>query len=255
MKKIKTLFISDVHLGSRHSSTQNLLDFLTLVKKEHAPDKLYIIGDFIDGWKLQRNWYWNNESNLVIRKIFSFLRTGTEVFYIAGNHDEFLRTFIDDFHIGDFGSIHIGNEFIHETVDGKKLMIIHGDIFDVATKYAKWLCFVGMSGYDFLLSMNKIVKRVCKFFGFKQWSLSKAIKANVKQAISFIGNFEKCLVDYGKQKKCDGCICGHIHTAAMKQLTNDFIYANTGDWVESCTAIYEDQYGKLHLYHHGEGIV
>jgi len=246
--QIRTLFISDVHLGSRHSSTKNLLEFLNYIKENHKIEKLYIVGDFIDGWKLKRNWYWNDESSLVLRKILSFLRRETEIYYIAGNHDEFIRIFIEDFHIGDFGSIHIGNEFIHKTIDGKNLLVVHGDIFDFATKYAGWLCFLGDIGYSFLLRLNKTVCYIRNYLKLKNWSLSKAIKYNVKQAMKFVSDFENCLISYAKEKKCDGCVCGHIHTADLKKLPDGFIYANTGDWVESCTAIYEDFDGRLHLF-------
>lgn len=250
MKPIKTLFISDVHLGSRHSSTAELLAFLSEVKKINNPEKLYIVGDFIDGWKLKRNWYWTNESNLVLRKILSMLQCGTEVYYIAGNHDDFLRIFIEDFKIGDFGSIHIGDEFVHETANGEKFLVIHGDKFDLATQYAKWICVLGDIGYDVLLRLNSIVKWFRSSLGLKHWSLSKSVKSNVKKAIDYIGGFEKCLINYSKELHCNGCICGHIHTADLKKVDKEFVYVNCGDWVESCTAIYEDYEGNLHLYKH-----
>lgn len=254
---IKTLFISDTHLGCQNSSAKELLDFLNMVKDESVPEKIYIVGDFIDGWKLKRNWYWTDECSLVIRKILSFLRRNTEIYWVAGNHDEFIRGFIDDFHLLDFGHIHIGNEFYHTTADGRRLLVVHGDMFDMVSKYAKWLCFFGDLGYEFLLKVNKTMHWWRQKLGMKRWSLSKVIKSNVKKAVNYVSDFEKCLMSYAIDKECNGVICGHIHTACLTTTISqtsfeEFTYANTGDWVESCTAIYEDHDGKLHLYYHHE---
>ena len=246
--EIKTLFISDIHLGSHHAAVDELLEFFSLIK-EKPPEKIYIIGDFIDGWKLKRNWYWTDKNNLVIRKLLGFLRRGTTIYYIAGNHDEFLRDFIDDFSLFNMGSIYLGNEFIHETANGKKLMIIHGDCFDMVMQYARWLSVLGDISYSFLLKINDIFHYFRKKLGFKHWSLSKAIKKNIKKAVNYVSDFEKCLVKYSRDKNCNGCVCGHIHTVALKE-TDGFVYANSGDWVESCTAIWEDYQGELHVYHH-----
>lgn len=247
---MRTLFISDVHLGSRHASTGELLAFLDRVKNESPPEKIYIIGDFIDGWKLKRNWFWDDQASLVIRKLLSFIRRDTQIYWVAGNHDEFLRTFIEDFHLMNFGHIHFGNEFEHVTADGRKLLVVHGDVFDMVSKYAKWLCKLGDIGYSLLLWGNKVINRCRKLFRMRHWSLSKAIKSNVKKACNFISDFETCLSSYAKEKDCHGVVCGHIHTAALTELPDGFIYANSGDWVESCTAIYEDREGRLHLYNH-----
>lgn len=251
MNDIRSLFISDVHLGSRHANTGALLAFLDEVKDNHTLENLYIVGDFIDGWKLKRNWYWNDESNLVIRKILSLLRRGTTIYYVAGNHDEFLREFIEDFHVGDFGSIHIADEFVHETADGRKLLVVHGDMFDMVTRYARWLCWIGDVGYEFLLHCNKWVHKIRSWFGFGHWSLAQAMKSNVKQACNFVSDFETHLSDYAREKGCSGVVCGHIHTADLRE-TGGFLYANTGDWVESCTALVESRDGTISLYKHHE---
>lgn len=249
MKKIKTIFFSDVHLGSKFANTNGLLQFLSRVKKQNTPEKIYIVGDFIDGWKLKRNWHWNNESTLIIRKILSLLKKGSSVYYVAGNHDEFLRKFTDDYHILQLGDIHFGNEFIHQTVNGKNLLVVHGDLFDMVVKYARWLCWIGDIGYEILLWTNKIVNCFSKLFSRRHWSLSKTIKRNVKKAVNYVSDFEQCLTKYGKEKNCDGCVCGHIHSADLKVLKDGFLYINTGDWVESSTAIIEYEDGELVLYH------
>lgn len=250
MLDVKNLFISDVHLGSSNSSTSELLEFLDRVKAESPPQKIYVVGDFIDGWKLKRNWYWDDNASLVIRKLLSFLRRGSTIYWVAGNHDEFLRVFIEDFRLLDFGHIHLGNDFIHTTRDGRRLLVIHGDLFDMVAQYAKWLCWLGDVGYEIMLWISRRLNAVRKFFRMRHWSLSKAIKHNVKKAVNYVSDFEKCLAAYAREKGCEGVICGHIHSAALYNMPDGFLYGNTGDWVESCTAIYEDSEGRLHLYEH-----
>jgi UDP-2,3-diacylglucosamine pyrophosphatase LpxH len=248
--RLKSVFISDVHLGSRHSHASELLEFLSLVKN-CAPEKFYIVGDFIDGWKLKRNWYWDDNASLIVRKILSLIRRETEIFWVAGNHDEFIREFIDDFRLFNFGHIHLGNEFIHETND-KKFLVVHGDMFDLVTSYAKWLCWLGDIGYDILLYMNRFINGFRRIFKMPHWSLSKAIKYNVKKAVNYVSDFERVMIRYARDRDCAGCICGHIHTAANTTLEDGFIYLNSGDWMESCTAILEDMDGNFKLYHHHE---
>jgi UDP-2,3-diacylglucosamine pyrophosphatase LpxH len=251
MSKLRSVFISDVHLGGRFANTGLLLEFLKEIR-EKKPENLYLVGDFIDGWKLKRNWYWDNNATLVIRKILSFVKHGTKVYYVAGNHDEFLRTFISDFHL-DLGNIYIADEFIHIAPDGSKNLVIHGDRFDTAIrfmmKYAKWLCTLGDIGYGLLIRLNSAVNWFRRQFGFPYWSLSKAVKSSVKTAGNFVGGFETLLADYAKERECAGVICGHIHTPALKSL-NGINYYNCGDWVESCSAIMEYHDGKYELYHH-----
>lgn len=246
---IKTLFISDVHLGSRHSATGELLEFLSLVAEGPAPEKIYIVGDFIDGWKLKRNWLWDDRASLVIRKILGFIRRDTQIYWVSGNHDEFIREFIEDFHLIDFGHIHIGNEFLHTTAAGETLLVTHGDMFDLVTKYARWLCHLGSIGYETLLWLNKVTNWCRRVVGLRRWSLSKAVKYNVKRACTFIANFEECLTTYARERDCTGVVCGHIHHPELRA-ADGFTYANTGDWVESCTAIYETHAGSLELYRH-----
>ena len=253
MKKPVSLFISDVHLGSRHAKTDFLLDLLKN-SDFHNIKNLYIIGDFIDGWKLKRNWYWDDRCNLIIRRILGYSKRKTRVFYVTGNHDDFLREFINEFEHTKFDNIVIGNEFVHDGVDGKRYMVIHGDVFDIITKYAKWVSVLGDIGYNFLLQMNHVVNWLRNHvFRYKtHWSISKAVKSNIKSAVNFVSDFEKCLIKYGVDNGCNGCICGHIHVADLKTLDDGFVYMNSGDWVESCTGIIEFDDGSFEIYYHAE---
>lgn len=248
MKKPVNLFISDVHLGSRHAKTDLLLEFLKDPDYRDI-EGLYIIGDFIDGWKLKRNWYWDDRCNLIIRRLLGYSKRETNVYYVAGNHDDFLREFISEFDHSQFDNIYIGNEFIHNGRDGKRYLIVHGDLFDVVTKYAKWVAILGDIGYSLLLQTNYFINWIRRFCRYKDyWSISKAVKANVKSAVNFIGDFERVLTEYGRSKQCDGCIVGHIHSADLKTFEDGFTYMNSGDWVESCTAIIEYDDGTFELY-------
>jgi len=244
--KIKTLFFSDTHLGSRHAKSAELLEYLKSLPE--PPEKIYIIGDFIDGWKLKTNWRWNDNCNLVVRKLLSFVKKGTKVHYAVGNHDEFLRSFLPpDTHQLEFGSISLANEFYHETANGKKLLVVHGDMFDVSIKYARWLCFLGDWGYELLLRANGFINYIRWIFGYKKfWSLSKAVKHKVKKSVNYVGDFETLLTKYCESKDCSGVICGHIHTAKIKNI-DGYMYYNTGDWVESMTAIVEHEDGTMEL--------
>jgi len=251
---VRALFISDVHLGSRHAQTNKFLDFLGLFKK-HPPKSIYIVGDFLDGWELKRNWYWTDQNTLVICNLLSFVKKGSQIFYVAGNHDEFLRSFMTELSFGS--SITFEDEFIHETADGRQILVVHGDKFDMSVKYAKWLCHLGDIGYDILIHTNRFVNWCRRCVGFyKYWSLSKAVKGHVNQAVSFIwkhaaGDFENFLSKYAKDRQCDGVICGHIHTPAIKKI-NNIRYYNTGDWVETCSAIIETASGEIKLVYHND---
>lgn len=245
MSKIANVFISDVHLGAYYSKTDKLLEFLIEIKK-HNIEKLYIVGDFIDGWKLKRNWYWDNNCNLIIRKILSMIKSGTEVYIVAGNHDEFFRDFIHEFKEIKLGSIHLGDEFIHVGKTGHTYLVLHGDRFDLVTKYAKWLCVVGDVGYSILLNLNAITNYFRKKFNLPYWSLSAAIKSRVKEATNYISDFEYYISKYATEKHCFGIIVGHIHAPDIRQIEN-VKYLNCGDWVENCTAIIEYDDGKMEI--------
>lgn len=238
--KYKAIFISDVHIGTKHCKAELLSSFL----KHHDSEQLYLVGDIIDGWKLQSGCNIPKNQVQLLQKILKKIKKGTTVRYVVGNHDEFIRPFLK-FNIS-IENLEIYNEFIHESINGKRYLVTHGDLFDRITKAAKWLCYLGDSAYTLALNINTMFNHIRSFFGFPYWSLSKYLKHNVKNAVSFIFEFEHALVEYCKKRKFDGIICGHIHTAEMKLIDN-IEYMNTGDWVESCTAIVETYDGEFQL--------
>jgi len=257
MNRIKTVFVSDIHLGSKYSKTKEFYTFLRWVDKQ-KPENVYIVGDFIDGWKLKRNWYWSPESNLILRKLFSLAKHGSKIFYVAGNHDEFLRHFIDEISISDFAGIKIDDEFIYKTVKGDRLLVIHGDQFDAAIQYDlignKFWFLLGDYSYDFLISLNNFINKIRNIFHLKKWSLSKSIKFKFKQAVKFISDYEVILSNYAKEKKCNGVVTGHIHCPDIKVI-NGIDYYNCGDWVESNTALIEYYDGSFKIFYFDEELM
>lgn len=231
--KCRTVMISDTHLGTRGCKDEQLLAFLKNIECEY----LFLVGDIIDGWRLKHSFYWNETHNKIIKEILKKSKKGTKVVWVIGNHDDFMRPHLDHFDL--FGNIEIVNEYEH-TMVGKKYLIVHGDEYDGVVRYHKWLAHVGDYGYSFLLWLNRHFNTFRAFFGLGYWSLSAYIKHKVKSAVSFITEFEKLLIDEAKRRGFDGVVCGHIHTAASKQI-DGVHYINTGDWVESCTAIIEKQ--------------
>jgi len=239
--KYKSVFISDVHLGTRGSRAELLVKFL----KNIECDNLFLVGDIFDGWRLSENWYWNETHSTVIQKILRMSRKGTKIIYLPGNHDEFMRQFLEH----SFGNIELHDEYKYNSVSGKKYIIIHGDKFDLVTMNIKWLAHVGDWAYTTLLNINTLLHYFRSLLGLDYWSLSKWAKHKVKEAVNFIGNYEETLVSYAKKNKVDGIICGHIHCAANKEINNTH-YLNCGDWVESCTALVETLNGKFELVHY-----
>ena len=234
----KSIFISDVHLGTKDCKAELLNNFL----KNNTCETLYLVGDIIDGWKITQNkWRWNQNHTNVIRRILGHAKRGTKVIYVAGNHDEFLRPLIA--YNLNFGRIEIANQTIHFGIDGKKYLVTHGDLFDGITRLAPWLTFLGDRAYDFVLWLNTKFNWIRHKLGFGYWSLSKFLKHRVKKAVDFIFHFERNLVNYCIRKKYDGVICGHIHTAEIKEI-DGVVYMNDGDWVESCTALVENFDGR-----------
>jgi len=238
--KYKSIFISDIHLGTRFSKAKILLNFFKHNECEH----LILVGDIIDGWAIKRKLIWPQEHSNVIQKILKKAKKGTRVTFITGNHDDFLRPFVPLI-LGN--SINISNELEYVALNGKKYFITHGDFFDSITMTKKWLAVLGDYGYDLLLHLNSFLNFSRKLFGIKRyWSLSKYVKDSVKSSISFINDFEQVLSNHAKNKGFDGIICGHIHKAEIRNI-NEIEYLNCGDWVESCTAIVETFEGEFKI--------
>ena len=242
-KKIKhynSIFISDIHLGSEGSQADGVNSFL----KNHSCDNLFLVGDIIDGWKLRKCIFWPQSHSLVIRQIINKQRHGSKVVYLTGNHDEFLRDWLDV--SLDIESIEIKDSHDYIGLDGKKYLVVHGDLFDGVHKMAKWLSYLGDNAYALLLKVNKVFNKIRQLFGFGYWSLSAYLKANVKGAVNFIFDFENTLADYCKSQGYDGVICGHIHIPSVKVI-DGVEYYNSGDWVENFSALVLTQDDKWEL--------
>lgn len=240
MNQYRAIWISDVHLGTSGCQAKYLLDFL----KHNEADKFYLVGDIIDGWQLKKRWYWPQSHNDVVQKLLRKARKGTEVIFIPGNHDEMARQFFGM----NLGDIRIEEEVIHVTADGRRLWITHGDLFDSVMQYAKWLAYVGDTLYTFILWVNGWFNKIRARMGLNYWSLSQYLKHSVKNAVSFIADFEKIMAREARIRGCDGVVCGHIHKAEIRMI-DDILYCNDGDWVESLTALVEDMNGELRIVH------
>jgi UDP-2,3-diacylglucosamine pyrophosphatase LpxH len=236
-QRFRTAWISDLHLGTRTSNAGALLEFL----RDYDVSTLYIVGDLIDVWQLRRGIYWPQQHNDVIQKILRKARKGTHVVYIPGNHDEFVAGFE-----GAYGNITIQKRGIHTTADGRRILVLHGHELDTVVQNAKWLAFAGDVGYQFLLSLNPAINFVRRRFGLGYWSLSAYAKKRVKDAVSFVGEFEKAIVHYAEKYSVDAVLCGHIHSASIRQIAG-ITYYNCGDWVETCSALVEHTDGTIEL--------
>lgn len=240
IRRHRTIFVSDVHLGTRGCKGELLADFLA----HNDCQTLYLVGDIIDGWRLKRSWYWRDSHNRVIGEILRKVGAGTRVIYIPGNHDEVLRAYCGL----DLAGVELRQEDIHRTADGRQLLVIHGDQFDGIVAHAKWLAHLGDYAYRLALAANTVLYAARRRFGLPYWSLSAYLKTHVKKAAGFIGGFEQALVREARERGMDGVVCGHIHHAEMKTI-DGILYCNDGDWVESCTALTEDMRGRLHIIH------
>lgn len=238
MTTYRSLFISDVHLGTRTAQADALLDFL----KHTEAETIYLVGDIVDFWRIRRGAVWPQSHNDVLQKILRKVRKGTRVVFIPGNHDEGLREYCGT----KFGGIEIERQAIHTTATGKRYLVIHGDEFDVVVRYARWLAFLGDRGYAIALALNVPLNWTRRRLGLGYWSLSAYLKYRVKTAVNFIGDFEQALADEAKRQDVQGVICGHIHHAASRHF-GSVHYLNSGDWVESCTAICETAEGTFEL--------
>lgn len=238
----RTIFISDVHLGTRAAQAPALLDFL----KRADADTYYLVGDIIDFWKVRRGPVWLQSHNDVVQKLLRKSRKGARIVYIPGNHDEALR----DYCGLNFGSVEVRRDAMFETAAGKKYVVMHGDEFDVVVRYARWLAFLGDRSYELALWINRPLNWIRHKLGLGYWSLSNYLKGRVKTAVNFIGEFESALSDVARRHEADGIICGHIHHAADRMI-DGVHYMNCGDWVESATAIVETHSGELKVLHWG----
>jgi UDP-2,3-diacylglucosamine pyrophosphatase LpxH len=232
----RAIWISDIHLGTTGCKADYLLDFL----KWNESDHLYLVGDIIDGWQLKKSWYWKQSHNDVVQKILRKARKGTQVTYIAGNHDEVIRQFLGM----AFGDIKIVDDTTHELMDGRVLWITHGDLFDGIIQHAKWLAYLGDSMYTVILNLNNWFNHARHKCGLSYWSLSQFLKNKVKNAVSFITAFEENLTHEAKRRGYDGVLCGHIHKPEIRDI-DGILYCNDGDWVESLSAIVETETGEL----------
>lgn len=235
---LRTVWISDVHLGTPGCQADALLDFLRQVDC----DTLYLVGDIIDGWQLRRQWYWPQAHNDVIQKLLRKARKGTRVIFVPGNHDEFARRYVQH----NFGGVDVVDDCMHVTADGRRLWVTHGDLYDGVVQHAKWLAHLGDTLYDWALDLNRHFNSWRARMGLPYWSLSRYLKLKVKRAVSFIGAFEQAVAREARRRGADGVVCGHIHHAEMRVI-DGVLYANDGDWVESLTALAEHADGRLEI--------
>ena len=237
--RYRSVFISDIHLGTRGCKTDYLLDFL----RHHESERLYLVGDIIDGWRLRTSWhFWSQAHNDVIQKILRKGRKGTQVYFIPGNHDEMIR----EYEGMQFGGVSIVNEMVHTTADGRRFLVVHGDEFDNIVRYHKQIAILGSWAYDVALVVNNVYNFFRRKFGYPYWSLSAYLKRKVKNAVEFITEYEHELAQQAKKRGVDGVICGHIHHPEIRQVEG-VTYCNDGDWVENCTALVEHFDGRLEI--------
>ncbi|TWO71991.1 UDP-2,3-diacylglucosamine diphosphatase [Caenimonas sedimenti] len=239
-RRYRSIFISDLHLGTPGCQAEPLLDFL----KTHPSDHLYLVGDIVDGWQLRKRWYWPQSHNDVVQKLLRRARKGCRVIFVPGNHDEFARQFVNQ----HFGGIEVLEEAVHVTASGQKLWVVHGDYFDAVVQCAKWLAYVGDNLYEFTLRLNRHLNHLRGRLGLPYWSLSAYLKHKVKKALNYVTDFEAAVAKEAKRRGHDGVVCGHIHRAEMRMI-DGVLYCNDGDWVESRTALVEHFDGRLELLH------
>jgi UDP-2,3-diacylglucosamine pyrophosphatase LpxH len=237
--RLRSVFVSDVHLGCRYSQAEPLLAFLQAIQ----PEYLYLVGDIIDGWRLARNWHWRPEFSRILARLLELGRSGTQLRFTPGNHDAFLREFADD-----FGFVEVADSFVHKAADGRQFLVLHGDRFDDIELQAQWLSYFGAWAYDALLWFNAQVNACRRVFRLEPRQYSTRIKQRVKQAVTFVSRFEQRLARAARDADCDGVVCGHVHTPASTH-HDGLAYFNPGDWVEHRSALVERAGGHLELVH------
>ena len=244
-RRHRTIWISDVHLGTRGCNARMLIDFLDSTDS----DAMYLVGDIIDGWRLKKSWYWPALHNDIVWRVMKRAKRGTRVIYIPGNHDEMFRQFAGM----TFGGIEIRRKAIHQTADGRKLLVLHGDEFDTVVMCHKWLAFLGDAAYGLLLRLNVAINAIRRRLDLPFWSIAKHAKHKVKNAVEFISRYEEALAHEARARGVDGIVCGHIHTAEIRDF-DGIEYYNDGDWVEGCTALVEHFDGRMEVLHWAEEI-
>lgn len=238
--KVRSVWISDVHLGFKGCQAEALLDFLHSVEAEY----LFLVGDIVDFWSLNKTTFWPQQHTNVIRSILGKAKHGTKVIYIPGNHDAVMREYAGL----KFGNVEVHLDYVHTTATNKKLLVLHGDEFDTIVKHSQTIAKLGSWAYERLLQINHYVNFFRRIFNRGHWSLAKYLKLKVKNAVSYIGSFESALASLAKERQVDGVICGHIHHAEVRYI-DSILYCNDGDWVESCSSIVEHADGKIELIH------
>lgn len=234
----RTIFISDSHLGAKGCKDVFLAEFL----KYNECEKLYLVGDIIDGWRLKKRMFWPQSHTNVIRRILTMSKRGTDVVYVTGNHDDFLRRYSGL----NFGNIELCDETVFKAKNGEQFLVVHGDKYDGVIQTQKWLAILGDWSYETLIIINRYFNQIRRKFGMGYWSLSSYVKHKVKGAVSFISAYEEAVVKDCKEQGFTGVICGHIHHPEIRMI-DDVQYLNCGDWVESCTAIVETLEGEMKL--------
>lgn len=242
-RHFRTVFISDVHLGSRGCKAECLLHFLQHVEA----DRLYLVGDIVDGWQLKKRWFWPDTHAEILKKLSARARSGTEVIYLPGNHDEDLRKYVGR----RVGKIRVVHDVVHETADGQRLLVVHGDGFDTIVREMKWLALAGSLAYDAALKLNGAFNMSRRWLGLRYWSLSGWLKDQVKAAVNFVEDYERALAAEARRRNLTGVICGHVHKPVMRMI-DGMTYLNDGDWVENCTALVEHRDGRLEILSWGE---
>ncbi|MFI4860107.1 MAG: UDP-2,3-diacylglucosamine diphosphatase [Phycisphaerales bacterium JB063] len=237
--KVRTVFISDAHLGSKGARAKDLARFLKCVRC----DTIYLVGDILDCWRLRSRWYWPDAHNDVVRRVLKHCSRGTRVVFIPGNHDDATRQFV---HMA-FGGVEVLPQAEHVTADGRRLLVTHGDQYDLVVQHSRWVPLLGSVAYEWLLKINRCYNAMRQAVGLPYVSLSQAIKLKVKRACTFISKFEDALVAEARRAGMDGVVCGHIHKAEVRTMDDGVGYYNCGDWVESCTALVEHADGRLEI--------
>jgi UDP-2,3-diacylglucosamine pyrophosphatase LpxH len=240
--RLRSVFISDVHLGSKDCRARELLEFLAGIQADY----LFLVGDIVDFWSLRRTFHWPQEHNDVLRMILAKAREGTQVIYVPGNHDDNIREFCGS----QFGNLKIRRRYVHSTADGREFLVMHGDEFDTAVKCSRWLARFGAAAYEFMMRINRGVNVCRRALGLPYWSLATYVKLRLGNAVRYVEAFETAAAQAARSRNLRGIICGHIHRAGVREI-DGVLYCNDGDWVESCTALVESPGGELSLWQHG----